>query len=118
MKLIIDTDPGTDDAIAIMMAMGSPDIDLLGLTTVGGNGRLADSTRNALRLLDYLGQPEAGAILLQAGQRRGGRLRHRAKGSDLRQLRRGQGQRGGGRPSEGGERGHGGPAEGIAIPPR
>ena len=58
MKLIIDTDPGTDDAIAIMMAMGSPDIDLLGLTTVGGNGRLADSTRNALRLLEYLGQPD------------------------------------------------------------
>ena len=39
-----------------MMAMGSPNVDILGLTTVGGNGRLADSTRNALRLLEYLGR--------------------------------------------------------------
>ena len=58
MKLIIDTDPGTDDAIAIMMALAEPGVDLLGLTTVGGNGRLADSTRNALRLLEHLGRPD------------------------------------------------------------
>ena len=53
-RVIIDTDPGTDDALALMMALGSPDLDVLGLTTVGGNARLADTTRNALRLLDYL----------------------------------------------------------------
>ena len=54
-RVIIDTDPGTDDALALMMALGSPDLDVLGLTTVGGNARLADTTRNALRLLDCLG---------------------------------------------------------------
>ncbi|MCI0800997.1 MAG: nucleoside hydrolase, partial [Chloroflexi bacterium] len=35
-KLIIDTDPGVDDAIAILMALASPDVEVLGLTTVGG----------------------------------------------------------------------------------
>jgi len=53
-RVIIDTDPGTDDALALMMALGSPDLEIQGLTTVGGNARLADTTRNALRLLDYL----------------------------------------------------------------
>lgn len=54
-KVIIDTDPGTDDALALMMALNSPDLDVLGLTTVGGNATLAHTTRNALRLLDHLG---------------------------------------------------------------
>ena len=45
---VIDTDPGTDDAIALMMALGSPELDILGLTTVGGNAPLAQTTRNAL----------------------------------------------------------------------
>ena len=58
MKVVIDTDPGTDDALALMMALNSTDLDILGLTTVGGNISLASTTRNALRLLDYLGHPE------------------------------------------------------------
>ena len=55
--VLIDTDPGTDDAIALLMAMGpgSP-LDVGGLTTVGGNARLADATRNALAILEYLGR--------------------------------------------------------------
>ena len=57
-KVIIDTDPGTDDALALMMALNSPDLDVQGLTTVGGNATLAHTTRNALRLLEYLGRPE------------------------------------------------------------
>ena len=36
-KLIIDTDPGQDDAVAILLALASPEIDLLGITTVAGN---------------------------------------------------------------------------------
>lgn len=54
-KVIIDTDPGTDDVLALMMALNSPDLDVMGLTTVGGNATLAHTTRNALRLLDHLG---------------------------------------------------------------
>jgi len=50
-QLIIDTDPGVDDAIAILMAMESSEIEILGLTTVGGNVPLARATRNALSLL-------------------------------------------------------------------
>ncbi|MBY6139573.1 nucleoside hydrolase [Leisingera daeponensis] len=51
-KLIIDTDPGIDDAMAIFYAAAAPDIDLLGLTTIFGNVTTATATRNALRLLE------------------------------------------------------------------
>ena len=54
-KVIIDTDPGTDDALAIMMALNSSDLDVVGLTTVGGNATLEHTTENALALLDHLG---------------------------------------------------------------
>ena len=37
--LIIDTDPGQDDAVAILLALASPEIDVLGITTVAGNSR-------------------------------------------------------------------------------
>ena len=57
-KAIIDTDPGTDDALAIMMALNSPDVEVLGLTTVGGNASLAHTTRNALRLVEYMGRAD------------------------------------------------------------
>jgi pyrimidine-specific ribonucleoside hydrolase len=50
-KLIIDTDPGVDDAFAIALAALSEDVELLGVTTVFGNVSLAATTRNALRLL-------------------------------------------------------------------
>lgn len=55
-KLLIDTDPGVDDAVAIFMALAAPDVELLGLTTVGGNVPLARSTRNALALLQAAGR--------------------------------------------------------------
>ena len=57
-RVVIDTDPGTDDALALIMALNSPDLDVMGLTTVGGNARLAHTTRNALRLLEYLDQAD------------------------------------------------------------
>ena len=47
-KIIIDCDPGHDDAIALLLAHGSPDIELVGITTVMGNSTLANVTRNAL----------------------------------------------------------------------
>ncbi len=56
-KVVIDTDPGTDDALALIMALNSPDLDIQGLTTVGGNASLTHTTRNTLRLMEYLGNP-------------------------------------------------------------
>ncbi len=55
MKLIIDTDPGVDDALAILYAAAHPQIDLLGLTTVFGNVTVAQATRNALYLVERAG---------------------------------------------------------------
>ena len=51
LRLIIDTDPGVDDAIAILLALAAPDTEILGLTAVGGNVPLARGARNALALL-------------------------------------------------------------------
>ena len=51
MRLVIDTDPGVDDAIAILLALAAPWVDVVGLTTVGGNVPRARATRNALALL-------------------------------------------------------------------
>ncbi|MGB0967205.1 MAG: nucleoside hydrolase [Halocynthiibacter sp.] len=53
--MIIDTDPGVDDAIAIALAHALPEINLIGLTTVFGNTRVDQSSRNARFLLDMLG---------------------------------------------------------------
>jgi inosine-uridine nucleoside N-ribohydrolase len=51
-KIIIDTDPGVDDAMAIFYALNSPEFDVLGITTVFGNSDTATCTLNALRLLE------------------------------------------------------------------
>lgn len=55
MKLIIDTDPGIDDAMAIAYAAAASEFDLIGLTTVFGNTHVHQSSRNARFLLDKLG---------------------------------------------------------------
>lgn len=60
-KIILDCDPGHDDAIAILLAYGNPDIDLLAVTTVVGNQTLEKVSRNALakfvvELLDFFGK--------------------------------------------------------------
>lgn len=47
-KIILDCDPGHDDAIAILLAAANPNIDLLGITTVSGNHNVENTTRNAL----------------------------------------------------------------------
>jgi len=57
-KIIIDTDPGIDDAQAIAFAIAHPDIELLGLTTVFGNATVDITTNNALLLVDIFGRPD------------------------------------------------------------
>ena len=56
--LIIDTDPGIDDAFAIALATGSPEVDLLAVTSVFGNVALPQTTTNALRLLELCGRQD------------------------------------------------------------
>src|SRR5690606_25852593 len=52
-KIIIDTDPGQDDAIAILLALASPEeLDVLGIVAVGGNVGLAQNARNALQVVE------------------------------------------------------------------
>lgn len=53
--IILDCDPGHDDAVAILLAAGSPAIDLLGITTIGGNQTLEKVTRNARTVLTIAG---------------------------------------------------------------
>ena len=57
-KMILDCDPGHDDAIAILLALGSPEIDLLGITTIGGNHSLEKVTFNARAVCELAGRPE------------------------------------------------------------
>lgn len=55
-KLIIDTDPGVDDTMAIFFALCSPELDVIGLTTIFGNVHTELATKNALRLLEIAGR--------------------------------------------------------------
>ncbi|KAA0025268.1 hypothetical protein IC582_018784 [Cucumis melo] len=57
-KLIIDTDPGIDDAMTIFMAFQSPGLEILGLTTVFGNVFIEDATLNALLLCEMAGRSD------------------------------------------------------------
>jgi purine nucleosidase len=54
-RIILDCDPGIDDALAIAFAHGHPGIDLLGITTVAGNVELAKTTANALAVCEFVG---------------------------------------------------------------
>ena len=56
--IIFDCDPGHDDAIALLLALGSPELNLLGVTTVCGNQTLEKTTANAIRVLDYVGRDD------------------------------------------------------------
>lgn len=53
--IILDCDPGHDDAMALLLALGSSEVNLLGVTTVAGNQTLAKTTANAIRVLDHVG---------------------------------------------------------------
>ena len=66
--VIIDCDPGHDDAMALMLAVASPELELVAVTTVAGNQTLDRVTANAIRVLDVVGATE---IPLAAGADRG-----------------------------------------------
>jgi len=56
--IVYDGDPGIDDALAILMAVNSPGVGLLGITTVMGNSSVENTTRNTLRILEMVGSVE------------------------------------------------------------
>jgi len=58
MKIIIDTDPGQDDAAAIFLALGSPELEILGVTTVAGNVPLALTSKNARIVCEMAGRQD------------------------------------------------------------
>lgn len=57
-RIILDTDPGIDDALALCLALASPEIQLEAVTTVSGNVGIESTTANALALLQLLGRPD------------------------------------------------------------
>jgi pyrimidine-specific ribonucleoside hydrolase len=56
--IIIDCDPGHDDAIALLLAVASPEVELVGVTTVAGNQTVDKTTNNALRVLELAGRAD------------------------------------------------------------
>jgi purine nucleosidase len=66
LPIIIDTDPGQDDAVAILLALASPELEVLGITAVAGNVPLALTEKNARKICELAGRPDikvhAGAI--------------------------------------------------------
>ena len=56
--IILDCDPGHDDAIALLLAVASPELELVGVTTVSGNQTLDKTTANALRVLEFAGRAD------------------------------------------------------------
>jgi inosine-uridine nucleoside N-ribohydrolase len=57
-RIVIDCDPGHDDAIAILLALASPEVELVGVSTVAGNQTLDKTTRNALVTLEIAGRAD------------------------------------------------------------
>jgi inosine-uridine nucleoside N-ribohydrolase len=66
-RILLDCDPGHDDAIALLLALASPEIELLGVTTVAGNQTLEKTTANAIRVLELVGR---GDVPVAAGAER------------------------------------------------
>jgi purine nucleosidase len=58
LPIIIDTDPGQDDAVAILLALASPELELLGITAVAGNVPLALTEKNARKICELAGRPD------------------------------------------------------------
>jgi purine nucleosidase len=57
-KIIIDTDPGQDDAVAILLALASPELEVLGIVAVAGNVPLALTEKNARKICELAGRPD------------------------------------------------------------
>ena len=56
--IVLDCDPGHDDAIALLLALASPEVELRGVTTVAGNQTVEKTTANAIRVLELGGRGE------------------------------------------------------------
>jgi inosine-uridine nucleoside N-ribohydrolase len=56
--ILVDCDPGHDDAIALLLALASPEVEILGVTTVAGNQTLEKTTANAIRVLEFAGRAD------------------------------------------------------------
>ena len=65
--IIIDTDPGQDDALAILLALASPELEVLGITCVAGNVPLDKTTVNARKVCELAGKPETRVFAGAAG---------------------------------------------------
>jgi uridine nucleosidase len=76
-KIIFDTDPGIDDSMALLLALASPELEVVGVTTVFGNNSVDKLTLNALRILEVAGRSDipvaqgAGTPLVRAYRGRG-----------------------------------------------
>ena len=57
-RILLDCDPGHDDAIALLLALAEPELELVGVTTVAGNQTLEKTTANAIRVLDLVGRTD------------------------------------------------------------
>jgi pyrimidine-specific ribonucleoside hydrolase len=84
--ILLDCDPGHDDAVAILLALGSPGVRLLGITTCFGNCPVEDATRNAQRVLALVGREDVPVAVGAAGPMSGevalGNYVHGASGLD------------------------------------
>ncbi|HKT44597.1 MAG TPA: nucleoside hydrolase [Gaiellaceae bacterium] len=60
--IVIDCDPGHDDAIAILLALASPEVELRGIVTVAGNQTVDKTTRNALKVLELVGRSDVPVV--------------------------------------------------------
>jgi purine nucleosidase len=65
LPILLDTDPGVDDALALLLVLSSPELELVAVTTVAGNVGLEATTRNALLLLELAGRPD---VTVHAGE--------------------------------------------------
>src|SRR5687767_11843530 len=66
-KIIFDTDPGVDDAMALLLALASPELEVVGVTTVFGNHGTVQTTRNAVRILEAAGRMDIPVVAGAAG---------------------------------------------------
>ncbi|MDL2272359.1 nucleoside hydrolase [Desulfovibrio sp. OttesenSCG-928-I05] len=66
-RIIIDTDPGFDDMVSILLAFASPELELLGICAVAGNVPLEDTARNALRVCELAGRTDVPVFMGCAG---------------------------------------------------
>src|SRR5690242_9242617 len=67
LPFLLDTDPGIDDAMALLFALASPELELLALTTVFGNAAVEQTTQNALRILEVAGRTDV-PVAMGAGR--------------------------------------------------